>query len=103
MDASKFGIFDERGLWFIAQNLIRDVAALNSMEMLPWDSWGGMVEPDKLPMPDDTVALLDRAAALTMDPDKNFAELRALYEDPRIKVPGQVFNFVLKKKDDVAL
>lgn len=101
-DETKFGIFDERGLWFIAQNLIRDVAALNNMEMLPWDSWGGMTEPDQ-PMLEETIALLDKAAALTMDPDANFAELRALYEDPRIKVPKTVFNFVLKKRDEVAL
>jgi hypothetical protein len=25
------------GLWFIAGNLVRDLAALNKMEMLPWD------------------------------------------------------------------
>ena len=29
-----------RGLWFIAGNLIRDAAALNNMETLPWDVGG---------------------------------------------------------------
>jgi hypothetical protein len=35
LDPAKFGIFDLRGLWFIAGNLVRDVVALNNMEMLP--------------------------------------------------------------------
>jgi hypothetical protein len=35
----KFGLsqLDEAGYWWIAANLLRDVAALNNMEMLPWD------------------------------------------------------------------
>lgn len=101
-DESKFGIFDERGLWFIGGNLVRDVAALNGMEMLPWDVWGAMTEPG-VPIPADTIALLDRAAALTMDPDAHFAELCALYKDPRLKVPKRVFNAVMKRQDDVVL
>jgi hypothetical protein len=36
-DPSAFGIFDMRGLWFIAGNLMRDFAALSNMEMLPRD------------------------------------------------------------------
>jgi hypothetical protein len=39
-DPSAFGILDLYGLWFIAGNLVRDVAALNNREMLPWDIWG---------------------------------------------------------------
>lgn len=101
-NADAFGIFDMRGLWFIAGNVIRDVAALNNMEMLPWDVWGAMTEPGE-PVPDETLALLDRAAALTMNPDAHFAELRALYEDPRLKVPPTVFNAVTKRQDAVVL
>ena len=46
-DASKFGIFkgDLRGLWFVADNLVHDVATLNKMEMLQWDTWGSMPRP----------------------------------------------------------
>ena len=36
---AKYGIFDLRGLWFVAGNVMRDFAALNNMEMLPWDVW----------------------------------------------------------------
>jgi hypothetical protein len=102
-DPNVFGIFHERGLWFVGQNLIRDFAALNNMEMLPWDSWGAMVEPEALPMPDEIVALMDRAAALTMEPDNNFEALRALYEDARLAVPDVVYNAVLKKREAVVV
>ena len=39
-DPGAFGILDMHGLWFIAGNVIRDVAALNNHEMLPWDVLG---------------------------------------------------------------
>ena len=39
-DPTAFGILDMYGLWFIAGNVIRDVAALNDHEMLPWDVLG---------------------------------------------------------------
>jgi hypothetical protein len=34
------------GLWFIANNIVRDIAALNNREMLPWDVWGAMRRQD---------------------------------------------------------
>ena len=92
---SAFGIFQMRGLWFIAGNLMRDLAALNKMEMLPWDVWGAMVRPDE-PLGDDRLALFDRLSAITRAPDAAFAELRRLYEDDKdLRVPGIVFNAVL--------
>jgi hypothetical protein len=66
-----------RGLSFIAGNLMRDVAALNNMEMLPWDVWGAMIRPDEPPQ-NDQLALFDQLAAVTRAPDITFAELRAL-------------------------
>ena len=96
-----FGIFAMRGLWFIAGNVIRDFAALNNAEMLPWDAWGAMDRPDATPQPAH-LAFLDHVAALTRDPDARFAELRALYErDPRLRVPEKVFNVVANREDAV--
>jgi len=95
-----FGILGMSGLWFVASNLIRDVAALNKREMLPWDVWGGMShEP---PYPDDLLALHDNLAALTRDPDAGFAELRQLYDtDSRLKVPPVVYNAVRQRPETV--
>jgi hypothetical protein len=100
-DPSTFGIFQIRGLWFIAGNLMRDLAALNNMEMLPWDIWGAMIRPDE-PLGDDRLALFDRLCAITRAPDTAFAELRRLYEDDKdLRVPGTVFNAVLNRTEAI--
>ncbi len=98
-DPKAFGIFDMRGLWFIAGNLIRDFASLNNAELLPWDVWGAMDQPDQPPT-GEHLAFLDRVAELTRAPDANFAELRELYDgDPRLRVPEKVRN-VLTSRDE---
>ncbi|WP_437682528.1 transglutaminase-like domain-containing protein [Sorangium sp. So ce131] len=100
-DPATFGIFDMHGLWFIAGNLVRDVASLNKVEMLPWDDWGAMVGPDD-PLDDARLAFFDRLAAITRAPDASFAELRALYEgDEGLRVPATVFNAVLNRPETV--
>ena len=91
-DATCFGILDMWGPWFIAGNVIRDFAALNKREMLPWDGWGAMTPNDA----EIDVAFIDRVAALARQPDAHFDELCALYHsDRRLSVPAVVFNHVL--------
>ena len=88
-DAAKFGIFDVAGLWFIAANLVRDLASLNKVEMLPWDVWGPMTDDDARLDCD----LLDRLAELTISADACFEELRALYDkNASLSVTTRVFN-----------
>ncbi|HUD53361.1 transglutaminase-like domain-containing protein [Parvibaculum sp.] len=100
-DPAAFGILDMWGLWFVAGNLLRDAAALNGMEMLPWDVWGAMPEPGAH-LTEDQHALLDRLAALTREPERSLAELRHLYEtDERLRVPSIVFNAVLNRPETV--
>jgi hypothetical protein len=102
-DPSKFGIFqgDLRGLWFIAGDLVRDLAALNKMEMLPWDVWGAMPRPGEA-LKGDRLAFFDRIAALTRTPDAAFEELRKLYEsDDGLRVPPTVFNAVLNRPEAI--
>lgn len=104
-DPAKFGIAfaNLRGLWFIAGNLVREVAALNKMEMLPWDVWGAMPRPDE-PLQNDQGTFFDRLAALTHTPDTSFTELHVLYEgDDRLRVPRSVFNAVLNRLDVIEL
>lgn len=90
-DPAAFGILDMHGLWFIAGNIVRDIAALNNREMLPWDVWGAMGRRDgELDLP-----FLDRLAVVSQDPDGHTEELVALDRDARVSVPGTVFNAVL--------
>ncbi|MQM25918.1 transglutaminase-like domain-containing protein [Glycomyces albidus] len=100
-DPNRYGLtaVDEFGDWWIAANLIRDVAALSNMEMLPWDVWGAMPEPEDTIGP-DLVELLDRLAALTADPEQA-AETRGLYEDERLQVPATVRNASLGRDEPV--
>jgi hypothetical protein len=101
MDPMRFGIFDEGGYWFIAQNLIRDVAALNGMEMLPWDVWGAMPKPEDEITP-ELFALFDRLADLTADPDAHVEDLRHAYTgDPRLRVPDRIFNAARRLEEPV--
>jgi hypothetical protein len=95
-DAKAFGILDMWGPCFIAGNVIRDFAALNKREMLPWDGWGAMTPNDA----EIDVALIDKVAALTRQPDAHFDELCALYHsDRRLSVPAVVFNHVLNRQE----
>jgi transglutaminase-like putative cysteine protease len=93
-DPRAFGLstLNEAGYWWIAGNLMRDVAALDNIELLPWDCWGAMPKPEEQ-IDDDRNALYDRLAALTHDPEADFAELRRLCrEDDRVRVPSAVYN-----------
>src|SRR6185437_13181688 len=93
-DPMSFGIssMKEFGAWVVAGNLVRDFAALNNMEMLPWDVWGVMPGPSD-EIGDDLLPLFDRLAELTRDPDRRLAELRELYQqDERVRVPPKVKN-----------
>ncbi|NED96525.1 transglutaminase domain-containing protein [Phytoactinopolyspora alkaliphila] len=102
-DPSRFGfsMLGQGGLWWIAGNLIRDVAALNAVEMLPWDVWGAMPAADE-PIDDDRLELFDRLAALTRSPDAGFTELHAVYQDDeRIRIPDTVHNAILGRDETV--
>jgi hypothetical protein len=94
-----FGVLNMFGLWFIASNVIRDVAALNNREMLPWDVWGGMTPIDA----EVDLDFIDRLAALSHEPDKHLDALRAAYDDRRAAVPSTVFNAVLNRPETVSL
>jgi hypothetical protein len=92
-DPDQFGIFDMHGLGFVCGDFIRDVAALNKVELLPWDCWGLMLAP-ALDNADD-LSLLDRLAELTAGDVPDFDSVRALYEsDPRLKVSGEIHSYV---------
>jgi len=96
-DPTRFGLLDMNGLWFIASNIVRDVAALAGCEMLPWDVWGAMSGPDS----DLDLPFLDRLAALTLEPDAPTTELLSLARDPRLAVPSHVFNAVRERVEAV--
>jgi hypothetical protein len=103
LDPGKFGIFvdDLRGLWFIAASLIRDVAALGKMEMLPWDCWGIMPHPGQ-ELDAGQLAFFDRLASLAAQPEASHQDLCAVCEkDERVRVPKTVFNATLNQPEAI--
>jgi Transglutaminase-like superfamily len=103
-DPSNFGLTHVKlqGLWFVEGNVLRDLASLNRMEMLPWDVWGAMDMNDEA-LTEEKKALLDRVAELTLAGDDQFSEMRKIYEsDERLHVPPVVFNALRNAPEPVA-
>jgi hypothetical protein len=58
------------------------------VEVLPWDVWGAMPAWDE-PIDAERLALFDRLAEVTRDPDAAFTDLTAAYAaDDRLRVPA---------------
>ena len=101
-DPNRFGIFDEGGFWFIASNMIRDLASLNKVEMLPWDDWGAMPSPDA-EISTEELRRFDHLAEVLLDPDRHREELRLFYGAPGFGMPGEVFNAVRQVRETVSV
>ncbi|MBN1430669.1 MAG: transglutaminase domain-containing protein [Anaerolineae bacterium] len=92
-DPNTFGILDMWGLWFVCGDLMRDFAALNKVELLPWDCWG-LLDQSFDDLTEEEMALLDRAAALSTAGDTAFDEIRGTYEnDDRLRVPPVITSW----------
>lgn len=89
-DADMFGATPSdsfwRGMWAIRSRMLDDLAMLNKMEYLIWDSWGlkDYGTPDE-----SELALLERVATLTSaaHDDSNFDALRRLYKHEQLRAP----------------
>ena len=103
-DASRFGIFvgEMRGFWMLAGELLRDLAALNKVEMLPWDTWGTMPKPNE-PLSAEELSAFDKVAALIRSPDESFDQLRKAYENDELRVPATVFNAMRQRPEPVGI
>ena len=103
LDAERCGLssIGEHGAFWIAGNLRLDLAALNKVEMLPWDVWGLGWSPAERPDP-AVLAAFDAVAELTIDPDARFDELRDRYDnDPSLRMNGSVFNVLAGEQQQV--
>jgi len=103
-DPARYGIYrgNLRGLWFIAGNLVRDLAALNKVEVLPFDVWGAQPQPDER-LDGEQLAHFDWLAELTRLPDEAFDTLRRLYlHDDTLRVPATLFNALLQERQPFA-
>ena len=88
-----FGIFDLKGWWFIAGDLVRDVAALRKVELLPWDCWGLSDIGPMDSLDDDSRALLDRAAEAP----------ESVWDHPALRVPSTIMSYPEGKPTSIDL
>lgn len=87
-DPHRFGVAGAglTGMWEIQGNVLRDLAALNRVETLPWDDWGIIpVHYDQLPPAD--LDLLDRLAAISAAGGPLPQAIDAYRSDPRVPAP----------------
>ncbi len=87
-DPQEFGIFDMHGLFFVRGDLLLDIAALNKVELLPWDAWDPRA-PDWEPEKAELEAVDDLARAIVAD---DLDEIQRRYAEMR--VPRHIVSFV---------
>ncbi len=76
-----------RGLWFVRGNVLRDLAALNGVELLPWDVWDPQLRKGA-PLTEDDLAAADAVAAARSEDAR-----RRLFADPRLAVPAGIISY----------
>ena len=92
VDARHFGVqgTENWGPAEIRGNAIRDLAALNKVETLPWDEWGRMEPSYRGETGPDYDQLIDRVAAACAAADT--ADAAALYALPELQVPLELIG-----------
>lgn len=87
IDASRFGVYgtDSWGPAEIRGNAVKDFAALNKIETLPWDEWGRMTEAYDDKTGTDYDELLDTLASTCAADDP--AAVAALFAHDDLRVP----------------
>ena len=89
-----FGIFDMHGLGLVRGSVIHDLASLNKLELLPWDSWG-LIERDEKELSKTDMALLDQVAAITQVDNSRFDEIQSVYQNNEcLRVPPVIRSYL---------
>jgi hypothetical protein len=92
IDAARFGVYGT-GNWGPAEirgNAVKDLAALNKVEMLPWDEWGRMTAAYRGETGEDYDELLDEIAAVCAADEP--AAVARLYARGDLRVPAEIIN-----------
>jgi Transglutaminase-like superfamily len=90
VDAAQFGVYgtENFGPAEISGNAIRDLAALNKVEMLPWDEWGRMSAAYHGDTGADYDELIDTVAAVCAAAEP--AAVAGLYALEELRVPAEL-------------
>ena len=80
---------DFKGWWFIRDRVMQDLASLNMVETLCWDSWGLMDDESV----DAQWELIDRFAEITQGGDASFEAIRAEHQADGVKASPAVTRY----------
>jgi len=109
VNPESFGVpwLNIKGAWFIRGNLLRDLAALNKVELLPWDytefsdkQFGNLSELSR-----QEVKLLDKISELTTSlRNEDIFKIQSLYNsDPRLKVASRIKSYTIHGPKEIVL
>ena len=99
-DPQRFGLSAKlplRGAIFVLTELLLDLAALNKVEMLCWDSWGIVRRFDTLTTEEQS--FLDQVAEATLD-NNRFAEWATLFQHDDLILPDTIESYSPAAKKD---
>ncbi len=108
IDPNRFGVHEigVTGLWFVRSNVLRDLAALNRIELLPWDytEFFDRQFREFHELPQDEVHLLDRVSEATGDDPVAFQRVIELYRDaPQVQVDHKIRSYTIAGPQMVTL
>lgn len=94
VEAANFGEPGDlfRGVWAVRDRIFHDLAALNKVEPLLWDSWSPLMAFEANPTPDEQELLNHVISATTANPP-DFETVTTLYQDTRLTTPTHVTTF----------
>ncbi|MEU7973849.1 transglutaminase domain-containing protein [Micromonospora sp. NPDC049089] len=92
IDAAQFGVYgtENWGPAEIRGKAIKDLAALNKVEMLPWDEWGRMDTSYQGKTGPEYDALIDKIAAVSAT--DNHGAIADLYVSEDFAVPAELMR-----------
>jgi hypothetical protein len=94
VDGTKFGIGDMWSSTFVAGNVVLDLACLNKVETLPWDSWGLLLEGSPYaPVAPHQARVVDEIVPMILADDTDGVRERYQHDD-RLRVPSDLLSFV---------
>lgn len=79
---------EPRGWWYMAHNVIHDLAALNKTELLLWDAWGMQLDLKPVPLADDQRAVIDEISAVTNGRSEDPVALAEVGGHAELRIPG---------------
>jgi hypothetical protein len=90
IDATRFGVYgtENWGPAEISGNAVRDLAALNKVETLPWDEWGRMTAAYRGETGEDYDELIDQIATVCAADDP--AAVASHYTHGDLRVPAEI-------------